>query len=192
MTTEKTLIILKPDAVKRGLVGKIIGRFEDAGLKIIAVKMLWADEELAKTHYALDEVWAKNVYEKTKAAYDKEKKKMKFKDHMDLGKTIQKWNMAFLTEGPVIAMAFEGPHAVELARKLVGSTEPRQALPGTIRGDFASIESYAIADVKSRVLRNLVHASDSPENGKREVDLWFSIDEIHQNYKTSHQLSAGD
>ena len=105
--------------------------------------MVWASEDLAKNHYFLDEQWAKNVYEKTKAAYEKEGKKLEYQNHLDLGKTIQKWNMEFLREGPAIAIVLEGPHAVEIVRKMVGSTEPRQASPGTIRGDFAAVESYA-------------------------------------------------
>ena len=176
---EQTLILIKPDGVKRNLVGKIIQRFEDAGLKIKAVKMLQASEDLAKNHYALDETWAKNVFDKTKASYEKENRPMRFNTHIELGKTIQKWNMEFLTEGPVIALIIEGPHAIELVRKMVGSTEPRSAQPGTIRGDFASTESYSLADVQNRVLRNLIHASDSPTTAQREISIWFKKEEIH-------------
>ncbi|HVY01231.1 MAG TPA: nucleoside-diphosphate kinase [Candidatus Nanoarchaeia archaeon] len=182
MVVEQTLVLLKPDTVQRNLIGKIITRFEDAGLKIAAMKMVWADENMAKKHYHLDETWAKNVFDKTKAGYDKEGKKMPYKDHLELGKTIQSWNMDLLRSGPIIALVFEGPHAVEVTRKMVGSTEPRQAAPGTIRGDFATLESYALADVKKRVLRNLIHASDTPDNAKREISLWFSPAEVH-NYK---------
>jgi nucleoside-diphosphate kinase len=182
MVIEQTLVLLKPDTVQRNLIGKIISRFEDVGFKISAMKMVWASEEHAKMHYHLDETWARNVFEKTKVGYEKEGKKMPYKDHMDLGKTIQNWNMQLLREGPVIALVIEGPHAVELVRKMVGSTEPRQAIPGTIRGDFASMESYALADVKKRVLRNLIHASDTPANAQREIALWFNKEEVH-NYK---------
>ena len=176
---EKTLVLLKPDAVQKKLTGKIISRFEESGLKIKAMKMLKANEDLAKQHYFLDEQWAKNVFEKTKASYEKEKKPFKYKSSMDLGKTIQKWNMQFLQEGPVIALIIEGPHAIELVRKMIGSTEPRSAQPGTIRGDFASTESYEIADAQNRVLRNLVHASDSQKTAEREISLWFKSEEIH-------------
>jgi len=185
MTTQKSLVLIKPDGVKRCIIGRIISRLEETGLKICAMKMIWADEKLAKNHYKLDETWAKNVFEKTKAGYDKEGKTCPYKNHMDLGKTIQKWNMEFLKEGPVIAFVVEGPHAIEIIRKLVGSTEPRQATPGTIRGDFASIESYAVADAKKRVIKNLIHASDSEENANREIALWFHPDEVH-NYKNVH------
>ncbi len=179
MEKEKTLVLIKPDGVARNLAGKIISRFEDAGLKIKAIKMLKADEKLAKNHYFLDETWAKSVFEKTKAACEKESRTMKHKTPMDLGKTIQQWNINFLTEGPVIAIVIEGNHSIELVRKIIGSTEPKQAAPGTIRGDFASTESYAIADAQNRVLRNLVHASDSIETAQREISLWFAQDEIH-------------
>lgn len=176
---ERTLVLLKPDAVQRSLAGKIISRFEDSGLKIVAMKMVWCDEKQALNHYPLDEEWAKNVFEKTKKAYDKENKKMEYKDHIDLGKTIQSWLTTFLKEGPIVALVIEGPHSIELVRKMVGATEPRQAIPGTIRGDYASIESYSLADNKKRVLRNLIHASDTLENANKEIKVWFKDEEIH-------------
>ncbi|MEK6893675.1 MAG: nucleoside-diphosphate kinase [Nanoarchaeota archaeon] len=177
---QQTLVLLKPDAVKRGIIGKIIVRFEDAGLKVVGMKMLWADEELAKKHYHLDDMWAKQVYEKTKRVYDDEGKKMPYNNHLEMGKTIQEWNIKFLREGPVIALILEAPHAVEIVRKMVGLTEPKQSAPGTIRGDFAIVESYALADSKKRVVRNLIHASDSVENAKREISLWFDNSELHK------------
>ena len=179
---KQTLILLKHDAVQRNLIGKIITRFEDAGLKIAAMKMIWSDEAMTSKHYHLDENWAKNVFEKAKANYDKEGKKLPYKDYLEMGKTIQSQNISFLKEGPIIALVLEGPHAVEVVRKMVGCTEPRQAAPGTIRGDFATLESYPLSDSKKRVMRNLVHASDSVENAKREISLWFKKDEVH-NYK---------
>ena len=185
MEKERTLVLLRPDTVKRAISGRIITRFEEVGLKIVAMKMVWADKAMAEKHYFLDEDWAKKVFEKTKAGYEKEGKEMKYKTHMELGKTIQSWNMKFLTEGPVIAMILEGNHAIELVRKMIGSTEPRSAAPGTIRGDFASTESYPVADTNSRVMRNMAHASDSIETAKREISLWFSPKEIHS-YKTVH------
>ena len=184
---ERTFVLIKPDGVKRGISGKIISRFEDSGLKIIAVKMVFADKELAKNHYFLDEKWAKNVFEKSKTSHEKDGKKFPYKNHMEMGKTIQSWNMNFLMEGPVIALVLEGPHAIELVRKIVGSTEPRSSAPGTIRGDFASVESYAVSDEKKRVVKNLIHASDAVESARREINLWFSPEEIHSNYKTAMQ-----
>jgi len=179
MHKEKTLVLIKPDGVQRSLIGKITSRFEDAGLKIVAMKMLHADKELAQKHYPLNEEWAKNVFEKTLKSYQKDNKKMKYKDHIELGTTVQSWLIEFITESPIIAMVLEGPHAIELVRKMTGSTEPRQAAPGTIRGDFISIESYALADKNDRTIRNLIHASDSSENADKEISLWFSQNEIH-------------
>ena len=179
MEQERTLVLIKPDGVSRSLVGEIISRFEKTGLKIIAMKMVQVDEELAKKHYILEENWAKNIYEKRKAVSEKEGKPMDWKDHMELGKHIQTKNAEFLKEGPVVALALQGPHAIEVVRKMVGSTEPRQAAPGTIRGDYAVLESYALADGKSRVLRNLIHASDSVETANREISLWFTKQELY-------------
>lgn len=179
MVVEQTLVLLKHDSVQRGLIGKILTRFEDAGFKIKGIKMVWASEELAKKHYAIDETWANQLFEKTKAGYEKEGKKMPYKTPNELANTIQDWNMKFLREGPVVAIVLEGPHAAEIVRKMVGSTEPRQSAPGTIRGDFAIVESYALADAKKRVMRNLIHASDSAVNAQREIKLWFDNEELH-------------
>jgi len=182
MVLERTLILLKHDAIQRSIVGKIIARFEDAGLKLIGMKMIWADEKLTDSHYPYNDEWAQAVYEKTKKGYEKDGKKLPYKNHEEHGKTILSWLADLLKEGPVIAMVLEGPHAVELVRKMVGATEPRQAAPGTIRSDFASIESYALADQKKRAIRNLIHASDTVANAKREVAVWFTDKELY-NYQ---------
>jgi nucleoside-diphosphate kinase len=175
---ERSLILIKPDSIKKRIVGKIISRFEDNGLKIIAMKMIKIDEKRAKEHYPLDEEWAKNVFEKANITFEKEKRPMRFKTHMEMGKEIQKRCVDFVTEGPLIALILEGPHVIEIVRKMIGHTEPRQAVPGTIRGDFSSIESYAVADAENRAIRTLVHASESVENAKKEIALWFKKDEI--------------
>ena len=179
---EKTLVLIKPDAVIRSLIGKIISRFEDTGLKIVGMKMLHADDEIAKRHYPLDEEWAKNIFDKTKKSYEAQGKEFKYQSHIEIGKDIQSWCCNFLKENPVIAMVLEGPHAIELVRKIVGATEPRQALPGTIRGDFISVESYPLANEKKRVVRNLIHASDSKITAEKEISIWFNPEELH-NYK---------
>jgi nucleoside-diphosphate kinase len=187
MENEQTLVLIKPDGVARGLIGKIISRFEDLGLKVTAMKMTQADKDLAEKHYPLDEEWAEAVFTKTKTAAENEGKEFPHKDALEFGKLIQSWNMNFLQEGPIIAMTIEGPHAISIIRKIVGHTEPKQADPGTIRSDFASFESYEIANAEGRVLRNLIHASDSPETAQREIPIWFSQDELHT-YKTAHDL----
>ncbi len=181
MTSERTLVLIKPDGVQKKLSGRIIDRFESAGLKIIGMKMLTASEEKAKEHYPLEESWAKKLYDRTKETYEKSGKPFQYNNHMEYGELIISWLCNFITEGPIIAMTLEGPHAVELVRKMIGHTEPRQSAPGTIRGDFASTESYKIADSENRVIRNLVHASDSVENALREISIWFSPEELTSN-----------
>lgn len=176
---EQTLILIKPDGVKRGIIGKIVSRLEDTGLKVCAMKMIWPDDKLAQNHYPLEEEWAKNVFEKAKSTAEKEKRKFIHKDPLKFGEKIQSALREYIKESPVVAMVIKGPHAIEIVRKLVGHTEPRQAVPGTIRADFTSVESYEISDANNRAVRNLIHASDSPETAKREISLWFSPNEIH-------------
>jgi len=153
---ERTLILLKPDAVQRSIVGRIISRFEDAGLKIVGTKMIWIDSNFSRKHYS---------------------------EHVS--KPFYKDLETFITESPVIAFVLEGPHAVEAARKIVGPTEPSKAQPGTIRGDFAQ-HSYEYASKHGIAIKNLIHASGSKEEAKKEIGLWFSLKELH-NYKTVHE-----
>lgn len=177
---EKTLVLFKPDAVQRGIVGEILSRFEKVGLKIVGMKMIHCSKEFAAKHYPLDEEWAKNVYNKSKKKHDEVGKELRFKDHMEMGKSIQNWNMDFLCESPVIAIVLQGPHAIEIVRKMIGDTEPLQSPAGTIRSDFASVESYRLSDSKDRVIRNLMHASDSTKTAEREIDLWFADSELFE------------
>ena len=179
MVLERALVLIKPDGILRSLVGEILSRFEKIGLKIIAMKMVWADEKLANQHYILEEEWAKKMHERTKKTREAEGHPFPHKDYMEYGKLVQGWNISFLCEGPVIAFVLEGPHAVEIVRKIIGHTEPRQSSPGTIRGDYAMTESYALANDNNRVTRNLVHASDSVETAEREIAIWFKKSELH-------------
>lgn len=156
---QRTLVLLKPDAIQRGLIGRIVSRFEDVGLKIIGMKMVWVDERLASEHY--NDLGIRR------------------------GENVKKQVVEMLTKvGPVVAMAIEGIDSVEEVRMLVGSTEPKSALPGTIRGDFAHV-SYKYADQKGIGIKNLIHASGTPEEADREVLLWFNIDELYS-YKSVH------
>lgn len=179
MEKEKTLILIKHDGVIKNIIGEIIKRFENIGLKIVGMKMIWADDQILDKHYLFTDEWARGLFEKAKSAHEKQGKKFEHNDYIVYGKRIQSFLKECLSSGPIVAIVFEGPHAVEIGRKLVGSTEPRQALPGTIRGDF-SFDSYSLADPEKRAIQNLVHASDSVENAKREIDLWFSKKELHQ------------
>ncbi|MBW2986308.1 nucleoside-diphosphate kinase [Candidatus Woesearchaeota archaeon] len=189
MTVERTLILAKPDAVQRGLTGEIIRRFELKGFKIAGIKMVHADEKLLGEHYADDSEWKKSVGEKTLAVAKKKGIEMN-ETAEEIGARIRRWNMEGLQINPVVAIVFEGHHAVEIGRKIVGNTEPRQALPGTIRGDFTT-ESYAIADKNKRVIRNLVHASGSTEEADREIKLWFKDDELFNFDKKDWEVIHG-
>ena len=177
---EQTLILIKPDGVQKQLIGEIIKRLEKSNLKVCAIKMVWPDEELARKHYPLNEEWARQTFEKTKNAAEIENRKLEFADHMEFGKALQNRLVISITESPVIAITIKGLNAIASVRKIVGLTEPFRADPGTIRGDFASEESYKIADSEKRALRNLIHASDSIENAKKEISTWFKEHELYE------------
>lgn len=180
---EQTLIVIKPDGVSRGLIGELVSRFEKVGLKIVAAKMVKVTRELAQKHYPLSrEEFIRGMGEKTLANYQAVgadvKKELGTDDSLEIGKMIQKWLVEYITSAPVFAVVIEGPHAVELARKLCGHTLPFNALPGTIRGDLAFDSSY-LANTAKRAIKNLVHASGSLTEAKYEIPLWFSSAEIH-------------
>lgn len=146
---EATLVLVKPDGVQRGLIGEVIKRFEQRGLKVTALKMVRIDKNFAKEHYV---------------------------DHIN--KDFYKGLEEFIIEAPVVAMVIEGINAIENVRKIVGTTEPKGAQLGTIRGDFAHI-SYEHADGRKISIRNLVHASGNKKDAEREIGLWFSIEDLH-------------
>jgi nucleoside-diphosphate kinase len=177
--SEKSLVLIKPDGIQKQLIGEIIKRFENTGLKILGMKMLHPDEKLAKKHYPIDEEWCKSVFEKTKKSADEDGREISFPNHMEFGKTLQSWLVDFITECPIIAMTLEGNNAIKEVRNIVGATEPNKADKGTLRGDLASEENYEKANSEERCLRNLVHASDSVENAEREISVWFDDNELH-------------
>lgn len=184
MTPEKeqTLVILKPDAVLRGVCGEIIARFEKVGLKIVAMRMVTVTKELAEKHYPLSrEEWVKMMGEKTLENYQKygisAKERHGTEDTLKLGTMIRDWLIDYMQESPVLAMVLEGPHAVELVRKLCGHTLPLMSAPGTIRGDYAYDSSY-LANKYARAIKNLMHASGNPEEAEYEIPLWFGKDQI--------------
>jgi len=183
MNTEKTLVLLKPDSVKRGISGQIISRFENAGLKIVGMKMVWVDEELVKKHYPEDRTeLMEGIGKKTLETYAKYGKdageELGTMDAVEIGKMVNKWNIEFLSSGPVVAIILEGHNAIENVRRLVGTTIPSFANPGTIRGDL-SLDSPTLANEKKRSIRNIVHASGNAEEAKYEIELWFREPEIH-------------
>jgi nucleoside-diphosphate kinase len=179
---EQTLIIFKPDSVARGLVGEIITRFEKIGLKIVGMKMLMVSRELADKHYpASREDFIKGMGGKTLENYQKlgidAKKEFGSDDPKEIGLKIREWLVDMITAGPVITMVLQGPHAVELVRKVVGHTLPLMSAPGTIRGDFSYDSSY-LANTRSRPIKNLLHASGNLEEAQFEVKLWYTEKEL--------------
>ena len=162
---QRTLILFKPDAVQRGIVGEILTRFERVGLKIIGTKMIFPNKEHYHKHY---EGIGKMVTRRGEKAFD--------------------MALEFMTQGPVIAMVLEGVESVELVRKLVGGTEPKTALPGTIRGDYSHM-SFGYADEHNVGIPNLIHASGSVEEAKQEIEHWFADHEIYDYYSPREKFT---
>jgi len=152
LALEQSLIILKPDTVQRGLMGRIISRIERRGLRIAGIKMMWIDRELAERHYG---------------------------EHK--GKSFYKPLLEFITSAPVVVMLVEGPEAISVMRKMMGTTNSKAAVPGTIRGDFGLSNRH-----------NLVHGSDSPASAKREVALFFEPEEIHDYQRVTEPWADPD
>jgi len=173
---ERTLVLIKPDAFKRGLVGEIISRFEGVGLRLEETKIVNATTEIVGKHYPDDENWIRSVGKKTVDAYKKYNlnvaEDLGTDNALEVGKLIRKWLIYQLTSGPVVALILSGNHAIEVVRKIVGNTIPLFAELGTIRGDF-SIDSPDLSIKEKRALQNLVHASSSIDEAKREISLWF-------------------
>lgn len=186
MKVERTLILAKQDAVHRGLVGEIIRRFEQKGMRIAAMKMAVPDRKVLDRHYTKDEAMQRETGERTIETWKAKGKKVT-ETPLEVGNKIREWNIKALEGKPVIAMVFEGYHAVEVGRKIVGHTEPRQALPGTIRGDF-SAESYDLADYYKRPMINLVHASGKVHEAEREIRAWFTDREIFNYQKKDFRI----
>ncbi len=176
---ERTLVIIKPDGVQRSLIGEIIKRYERVGLKMIALKMLIATEEMATKHYyeVGGDAWLEEVGRKAAAAYEKKGLKSPFATFKENGIAIMKSNAKYLSAGPVIAMVWQGNQAAGLVRKITGGTEPLSSDVGTIRGDL-TLDTYQMADLDQRSIRNLIHASGNTEEAEKEIPIWFSENEI--------------
>lgn len=188
---EQTVVLVKPDGIKRGLVGEILHRFERMGLKIVAMKMVRPDEKFLHKHYGTDkETTIQRLGNKTLETYKKygkdAKKDFGTDDPKDLGKLVVGWLISYTTSGPVIAILLEGRHAVENVINIAGPTMPVSAPAGTIRGDF-STDSAAYANEEKRGVTNLVHVSGSLEEANFETTLWFEPSEIHD-YKRAEEL----
>lgn len=175
-TKERSLVLIKPDGVQRSLVGEITQRFERTGLKLVGLKLVVATAEQCWQHYAKDDTWfsekgARIVAERTAAGLPIEKAAIEY------GRDIVAALVKFLTSGPVVAMVWEGNQTVGIIKKLVGGTEPLTSDVGTIRGDL-TLDSYDLATVDVRAVRNLIHCSDQPAEATREIDIWFTPREL--------------
>jgi len=176
---ERTLVLIKPDGIERGLVGEIISRFEKNNLKIVAIKSVKVSRELAEKHYLASYEQLTGMGKKTLES-SSEKDVLEIfgtKDPLEIGKKLREWLVEFLSNKMVIAMVLEGENAVSLVRKICGHTNPAKAEKGSIRGDFG-IDSIEVANKERRSVRNLVHASGSIEEANREINIWFSEDEL--------------
>ncbi len=174
---ERTFCMIKPDGVKRGMIGDIIHRFEKAGLKVVAINMLQATEEQVRAHYPMsDEAWIMRLGEKSLSSFENldtdPLEALGSTDKNEIGKAVAQSLVEFMTSGPVVAMVVEGIQAVEMIRKLVGHTLPFKADVGTIRGDY-SVDSPAVANVEMRAIHNLIHASETAEEAEAEIKVWF-------------------
>lgn len=182
---ERTLLIVKPDGVVRGLTGEIIKRIEQRGLKVIALTMYQASKSEMDNHYPKDEAWIKRIGGKTLSTYEKygydAMKELGTNDALEIGQKVRGWLLDFMTSAPIVKMVVKGVHAVDMVRKLVGNTMPALADAGTIRGDY-SVDSAALANKEKRSVRNIVHASETPEEAEHEIGIWFKKEEL-QDYK---------
>jgi nucleoside-diphosphate kinase len=191
MKKQRALLIIKPDGVQRGLIGKIIKRFEQVGLKIVGLKFIWAKKQQIIDHYPSTEAWFKKVGERTLTNYAKKgldaKKVFGTNDAINIGKTVKQWLITYLQESPVFLAVVEGYEAIEIVRKLSGNTIPVLATPGTIRGDF-SHDTIDLANEQSRPLRNIIHASDTVEDGQKEIKVWFKNDELFDYFRVDEKI----
>ena len=186
---EKTLALVKPDGVKRGLVGEVIKRIERRGLKVIALKMVWAGKDHIHKHLPTSEEWMERLGNKTLktfAEYGIDAVTAQGTDNpKEIGQMVKGALVEYLTSGPVVAMVVQGIHAIDMVRKLAGHTLPVFAEMGTIRGDY-SVDSPSVANVERRAIHNIMHASETPEEANNEIGLWFEKDEIYE-YKRAEE-----
>lgn len=173
---EKTYVMLKPDGVRKGLIGEVIRRFEQRDLKIVALEMFQPLEETIDTHYPKSEEWITRLGQKTLSTYEKygfdAMADFGTTDAKDIGPEIRKWLIDYMISAPLVKMVVQGVHAVDVVRKIAGPTMPYLAEMGTIRGDF-SIDSPALANMEKRAVMNIVHCSETPEEAAHEIKHWF-------------------
>lgn len=173
---EKTFVLIKPDGVRKGLVGEIIKRFEQRDMKIVALEMFQPTKKQIDGHYPKDPAWIKRLGEKSLTTYSKYNidpvLKLGTNDAAKIGVMVRGWLIDYMVSAPLVRMVVEGVHAVDMVRKIAGPTIPSFADMGTIRGDF-SADSPAIANSEKRAVMNLVHTSETAEEARHEIAFWF-------------------
>lgn len=174
---ERTLVLIKPDGVQRTLIGEIIQRYERIGLKLVALKFLIPTPEMVEKHYTLDPEWRRLTGEKSIKGYLDKGLEPPTRDPLEVTAKVLERLKKYLSSGPVVAMIWQGAHAVAIVRKITGGTEPLTSDIGTIRGDFV-LDSYSMSDVDNRSVRNLVHASGTVAEAEKEIKHWFREAEI--------------
>ncbi len=177
MKKERTLVVVKPDGIQRSLIGEIISRYERAGLKLVGMKMVTVTPEFIEKHYTLDPNWRRVTGEKTIASYKSKGQTPPSEDPLAITAVILANLKKYMSAGPVVAMVWQGVHAAGIIRKLTGGTEPLSSDVGSIRGDY-TIDSYQLADVDKRAVRNLVHASGNAQEAEQEIKHWFKPEEL--------------
>ncbi len=183
---ERTFAMIKPDGVKKGLIGDIIKRFEQRDLKVVALEMFQATHDDIDNHYPKDEKWIRRLGQKTLSTYEKyglkAKDELGVEDDLEIGKLVRAWLVEYMTSAPLVRMVVEGIHAVDMVRKICGATLPYLADMGTIRGDF-SADSPAVANTEKRAVMNLIHASETVEEAEHEIKHWFGNRKVVFDYK---------
>ena len=174
---ERTLVIIKPDGVQRSLIGEVIKRYEQVGLKLVGLKMVIPTPEQVEAHYLVNPDFKVNVGTKTIESCKKKGETPPTEDPEAQGEFVLNGLKKYMASGPVVAMCWEGIHAIEIVRKITGGTEPRTSDVGTIRGDYV-LDSYQLADTDNRAVRNLIHASGDADEAEKEIALWFGADEV--------------
>ncbi len=178
---ERTFLMVKPDGVRKGLVGEIIRRLEQRDLKIVGLKMFKPTRSQIDEHYPKDEAWIARVGEKTLATYHKygydAVEEVGTDEPLEIGRIVRGWIVEYMCSAPLVPMVVQGVHAIDMVRKIVGHTIPATADMGTIRGDF-SADSPALANKERRAVQNLVHASETPQEAEHEIALWFGDEDL--------------
>lgn len=188
---ELTFLMIKPDGVRRGLLGEIVKRVERAGLKVVGLKMIKPTRREIDNHYPKSKGWVHRLGEKTLATYAKfgfdAQKELGTDNPKKIGPMVRRWLVDFMSSAPLVAVAVKGIHAITMVRKMAGPTMPSDAPLGTIRGDF-SVDSAAAANRDRRAVYNIVHVSETEEEARHEIKHWFSGEPIHDYQRTDDEV----